>query len=110
MWSGLLVWGVVFVVAVLVALVHVQAGIVRNPVTLGFVVTGAGVLLLLAYWLEKLGVLAGEALDIFFVIALGLFFIAYGLIVLGLLPAVASSTRHLPSRCRSDNLYHIAIL
>lgn len=82
--------GVVFVVAVFVALVLVQAGIVRNPVTLGLVVTGAGVLLLLAYWLEKLGVLAGEALGIFFVIALGLFFIAYGLIASGLLPATAT--------------------
>ena len=43
-----IVMGVVFVVVVFLALALVQAGIARNPITLGLVLTGAGFLLFLA--------------------------------------------------------------
>jgi len=84
------VLGVVFVATVLISFVLVQIGVVRNPVTLGLVVTGTGFLLMLAHFLEKIGVLSGEALGIFFVIALGIFLTLYGFTVMGALPAMAS--------------------
>ena len=42
------------------------------------------------YESEKMRVLGGEALGIFFVIALGLFFIFYGFAVMGIVPAFAT--------------------
>jgi len=87
--AGFVVAGLVFIIAVFIALALAQMGFVRNPITLGLVVTGTGFLLLLAYWLQTLGVLSGEALGIFFVIAFGVFLIVYGFAVAGLVPAAA---------------------
>ena len=69
-----------FVVATLATLALIQAGIVKNPLTIGIAITSIVVLIFIGHHLVSKGIISREAAPLWYIFAFGLVLIIYGMV------------------------------